>query len=187
MTTPTDTLVNQLVTTADAIRESGRAQGKREANRDYFGQSAVRLTAGIFATALGAAAQQMTQYSPLAAQFFALKAQEFQAFATPPTVQSVSPQQDAANIATTDQIVLKFAVPMDENFLTDANVYVGPASGGAHLATALSYDETTHAVTLVPSNELSSGVTYKVTVSKAVRSMSGQPLQTDFTSTFTTV
>lgn len=181
-----DPLVTQLVGLAEALREAGRVQGRQEVSRDFFGQSAVRLTGGIFATALSAAASQMAQVSPQAARFFAAKAQEFQAFATPPSVTAVSPQTDARNVATTDQVVIRFAVPMDHSTLTAENVYVGPASGGSHIDATLTYDDASKSLTLAPAHELSPGVTYKITVTKRVESFSGQPMQTDFTSTFVT-
>jgi hypothetical protein len=181
-----DPLTNDLLTTAASIREAGRVQGVTEANKAYFGQSAVRLTAGIFATALGSAAAQMGPYSPLAAAFFAAKALEFEAFATPPSVKNTSPQQDTQGVAVTDQVVIAFAVPMNPDTLTADNVYIGAASGGPHLAATLTYDPV--------------GVTYKLTVSQLVQSEAsdhstarasascspGQPLQTDFTMSFST-
>lgn len=145
----------------------------------------MRLTGGIFATALGAAAQQMAGISPHAAAFFAAKAEEFLAFATPPTVASTSPQQDAAKVSPTDQVVIQFAVPMDETTLTSDLVYLAPASGGSHLAASLSYDPEGKCLTLVPTNPLSAGVSYKLTVSAGVQSVSGQPMQQDQNVTFT--
>jgi Bacterial Ig-like domain len=174
------------VQVTDAIREQGRAQGRAEVQRDFFGQAAVRLTSGLFATALAAAAQQIGSYSPLAAQFYAAKAREFQAFATPPSVVSTSPAQDAANVAADDQVVLGFAVPMDETTLTPEHVYIGAASGGQHLNADYSYDPATRALTIKPQNPLSPGVQYRVTVTAQVQSESGQPMQTDYTMTFTT-
>lgn len=127
----------------------------------------------------------MASVSPAAAAFFAEKAKEFQAFATPPSVKTTSPKQDAAGVSPTDQVVIQFAVPMDTATLTAERVYLAPASGGSHLAATLSFDPVSNSMTLIPSNPLSAGVTYKLTVTADVKSESGQLMQQDQTVTFT--
>lgn len=179
-----DPLTEQVVRDVDAVRAAGVAAGRQEAIQAYFGQSAIRLTVGIFATALHEAAARMGPLSPEAAQFFGEKAAEFAEFATPPAVTSVSPATDAANVQPGDQVVIGFSAPLDPASITDATVYVAASSGGPHLTGELQYDGA-RAVTFAPANGLSAGVQYTITVTKDLRTRLGQPLGGDYTSTFT--
>lgn len=179
-----DSLVERLVSDAEAIRAAGVEEGRASAAAAYFGQSAVRLTAGIFATALHEAASQMSSISPEAAQFLGEQAKLFAEFAHPPQVTSVSPATDAVNVHPDDQVVLGFSSPLNPDAVTTDTVYVAPSSGGSHLAGKLSYDEQS-TVTFVPDNGFSAGVKYTITVSKDVRSKLGQSMGTDWTSMFT--
>lgn len=181
-----DPLIQQVVDDATALHEAGRRQGLQEAQAQFMGTAAVRLTAGLFATAMFEAASLMGSYSPVAAQFFAAKAQELADFATPPQVANVSPANGATTVSSGDQVVLSFASPMDEASLTDATVYVAPSSGGAHLSADLSYDAASRTLTLVPRNGFSAGTAYTITVTKDVLSKGGQAMGQDYSSSFVT-
>lgn len=180
----TDPLVQALVQDAEALRAAGVAEGQQQAIRAYFGQSAIRLTVGLFASALHEAAAQMAAIDADAAQFFGQQAALFAEFANPPQIVSVSPAADAANVQLHDQIVLGFSSPLDPATITADNFYVAPTSGGQHLTADVHYDgEKT--VTIIPSNGFSAGVAYTVTATKAVRSKLGQSMGTDWTTHFT--
>lgn len=180
----TDPLIGALLADADAIRAAGVEEGRSEAAQLYFGQSAIRLTVGIFATALHEAASQMAAISPDAARFFGEQAQVFAEFANPPQVTSVSPATDAANVHPGDQIVLGFSSPLRPGTITPDTVYVIPTSGGSHLAGKVSYDGL-NTVTFVPDNGFSDGVQYTITVGKDVHSKVGQAMGKDWNSAFT--
>jgi hypothetical protein len=179
-----DPLVQQLVSDGEALRAAGISQGRQQAITAYFGQSAIRLTVGIFATALHEAASRMAPLSPEAAQFFGAQAQLFAEFANPPAITSVSPATDAANVRPTDQIVLGFSSPLEADSVSPDNVYVAPSSGGAHLSAQVHYDGS-NTVTIIPDNGFSAGVQYTITVKQSVKSKLGQTLGADYTSTFT--
>lgn len=170
---------------AELIRAAGVAEGAAQAAQVYFGQSAIRLTVGLFASALQSAAGGLAPISPDAAEFFAAKAAEFAEFAHPPQVQSISPATDAANVQVSDQIVLGFTAALDPDNVNSTCFTVGPTSGGARLNADVHYDGV-HTVTIIPHNGFSPGVSYTVTVSKNVKSKVGQSMGTDYTSNFTT-
>jgi hypothetical protein len=181
-----DPLRTRLLADADALVEQGHQAGLREAAL-RFAADAGRGTVGVFAAALEAASAQIVQQigsaSPTS-DFLANEAKRFKEFATPPTVDSVSPADGATGVADHDQIVVKFLSPVDPTTVTPVNLSVHPAQGGAALTADVTYDEATQTATLVPSNGLSTGVAYTVTVS-GVCGLHGQTMASPFTSHFT--
>lgn len=185
------TLPPDLASNASAAVEQayalGIVAGKEEQAAEYFGKSARVLTGGLFAASLSAAAQMLRQHDVEAADFFNEKAAEFEAWVTPPRIESTEPGDGATAISFDNPINVKFVAPgVRVESVTLDNVYVTPASGGSHLAGALSYDPATCTLTFVPANPLSPDTEYKVTVGAAVQGTGGLTFGTDTTFNFTT-
>lgn len=167
--------------------EAGRLQGLQEADAAYFGKSARVLTGGLFAASLQAASSGLRQHDPEAADFFAEKAGEFQAWVTPPKVQTTEPPDGATGVVTGNAISVKFVTPgLRADSVTDEHFYVIPASGGPHLLGDLSYDETTCTINFAPTNPLSPNTAYTVTLDAGLVAAGGMTLGTPVTFGFTT-
>lgn len=177
-------IVEQVTLGLERAWERGRLTGQGEARAQFFGNASVRLTTSMFVTMLNAAASAIGSYSPEAAAFYTQKANEFQAFATPARVRATDPAANATGVAATANVNVQFEAAVDPATLTDTNFYVTPAGGGAHLAGAISYDGDTTTATFNPTNDFTSGVSYRVTLT-GVRAVGGQPLAQPVTWTFT--
>jgi hypothetical protein len=165
--------------------ESGRQQGQREAQQQFFGGAAMVLTSRLFAAALGEAAASLREYSPDGAAFFSEQAALFEEFITPPQVQVHDPADGAANVSPDAVVNVRFANPIRPETLTDDTFYVGADTGGPHLTGNIVYDEHTQTATFAPASALTPGVTYRVTL-HGVRAEGGMPLDPAVTFTFTT-
>jgi PKD repeat protein len=121
----------------------------------------------------------------------ALSAAEIQADMNPaPTVTAVSPANGATAIATTANVSVTFNKAMDATTITTSSFQLqGP--GGTTVPATISYNASNFTATLTPSAALAQNTTYTVVVhggtgASAVKSSTGVPMVSDFTSTFTT-
>lgn len=106
--------------------------------------------------------------------------------ATPPTVSSVSPVEGATGVSTSTNISATFSEAMDPATLTSSTVTLLEAV--TPVAATVSYDGTSHTVTLDPSN-LAKRTKYTATVKGGVggaKDLAGNPLATDKVWSFTT-
>lgn len=101
---------------------------------------------------------------------------------TPPQVTSVSPSVDALNVATTTQVRINFTEDIDPVSVTPASIVVsGP--GGAIAGTLAT---SSNSVVFTPAADLPFTTTIGVTVTTAVRDLSGNGLTQDYSWSFTT-
>lgn len=165
----------------------GVQDGLIQAQTLYFGKSARILTGALFAAALSEAAQLLRPHDQEAAAFFGEQATEFQAWVTPPQVQSHEPPDGATGVVLNNPISAKFVTPgLQGASVTPDTVYVTPASGGTHLSGELTYDESTCTVAFAPTNLLSPDTAYKVTLDAGLTAAGGLTLGTPVTFGFTT-
>jgi parallel beta-helix repeat protein len=121
----------------------------------------------------------------------ALSASEIQADMNPaPTVTAVSPANGATAVATATPVTVTFSQAMDATTITTSSVQLqGP--GGTAVSANVSYNASNYTATLTPSASLALQSTYTVIVhggtgANAVKNSSGNPMGSDFNSTFTT-
>lgn len=180
---PEDPLQN-LAAAADAIREEGRQQGITEAANQFFGQSAAVLILGLFSDALGVAGQRIRQHNPTVGAILQGESERFAAMALPPRVASVSPADGATGVPTTSEVSVIFTSQISQASVTDENFYVQPDQGGPHLDVTLQYFPADMAVLITPTNPMSDGVTYRVTVSADVGNEATLPMGQQHTTKF---
>ena len=102
---------------------------------------------------------------------------------TAPTVTGTSPLSGALAVALNSAVSVTFSEAMTPSTITPASVTVA-ASGGAPVAGTVSMIGTT--VTFTPTADFSPGTLYSVTVTTAAKDAAGNPLASNFVSTFTT-
>jgi hypothetical protein len=179
-------VLQEITQAIEQVYGVGVLDGQVGAEAAYFGKSARVLTGGIFASALGAAAQMLRQHDVEASQFFKAKSDELAAWITPPRIESTEPVDGATGIVANNGISVKFVAPgLNPASVTADNVYVTPAAGGSHLAGNLVYHEDTLTLTFTPANDLSPGTVYKVTLGKGLQATGGMTLGDDHTISFT--
>jgi len=101
-----------------------------------------------------------------------------------PVVSSTVPDNATTGIAINADIRITFDVDMDLNTLTTSSISI--ADGGVSVAGLLTYANS-KTVIFTPSSTLSYGTTYTVSVSTAAKNAAGVPLETTYSSTFSTV
>lgn len=104
-----------------------------------------------------------------------------------PTVTSVTPANNATDIATNASMVAVFSEPMDASTINASSFTVRAASSGAAVAGIVSYDATARAATFAPSANLANDASYTVGITTAAKDVAGNAMQQAFSSTFRTV
>ncbi|HEX2871363.1 MAG TPA: Ig-like domain-containing protein [Polyangiaceae bacterium] len=97
----------------------------------------------------------------------------------PPTVVSVSPEDDAVDVEPSTEIVIEFSEPVDPKTVTSANIQL--LDGDEPVAGELSYDD--GKAVFKPQYPLGLLAHYEVSVSTAVTDAEGTPLLEAFSST----
>jgi hypothetical protein len=105
---------------------------------------------------------------------------------TPPSVVSVSPVNGAPSVAVNTSISIQFSEAMDANTINSLNVLLRTNPGGATVTATVSYDAGTNTATLTPSSALSFSAGYSVIVTTEARDVAGNPLSSNFLSSFNT-
>lgn len=178
---------NALNALVDQIREEGREQGRLEAERQFFGNSAAVLTLGLMADSMGALSARIRPHNPKVAAFFASEARKMGAMASAPKVIATSPAAQSSGIAVDGgNIQLTFENGIDLASVTPDCFFLMPDTGGSHLGASVVWDADTKTVSIVPERALSPGVTYRVTAVAGVSNEAGFPIGRDYTLTFTT-
>lgn len=106
---------------------------------------------------------------------------------TPPIVASVLPGNNATGITTGTTVQVTFNEPMDATTITAANITLKNTGTGVAVAATVAYNTATNVATLTPTGPLSNSTQYTVTVTTAVKDVSGNSLAAPFVSTFMTV
>jgi Ice-binding-like/Bacterial Ig-like domain len=102
----------------------------------------------------------------------------------PPTVLSVDPLNLATGVALNKVISANFSTAMDPLTITSSS-FTLVSSGGASVAGAVSYSGTT--ATFTPSGGLLSDSTYTATITTLAKNVSGIPMASDYSWTFSTL
>ena len=103
----------------------------------------------------------------------------------PPTVTSASPSNGATEALRNVTITAVVSRPLDPATVTPATVTLTDSSG-ATVAAAVSYDQSSQAITLTPDAELNGAATYTVTLTTGVQTIDGTPFAAPYTWSFTT-
>jgi hypothetical protein len=105
----------------------------------------------------------------------------------PPSVQSVTPFNATTNVAITTAVVVDFSEAMSSSSVTISTFQLKNAASSAVINATVSTSGTS--ITLTPLAPLSGNTAYNVVVTggaSGVKDLAGNPLPTNFTSTFTT-
>jgi hypothetical protein len=100
---------------------------------------------------------------------------------TPPTINSTSPAAGATDVAVDSNITVTFSESMDESTLTGSTFNVNDGSG--NIAGTVTCNVAT--ATFNPASNLDHGTTYTATITTGVEDMSSNPLQADYSWSFT--
>ena len=105
---------------------------------------------------------------------------------TPPTVTSISPANNATNVATNSAVRVTFSEPMDPLTINSTNIVLRNTGTSAVVPSTVTYDAATHVATLTPNGPLSNTTSYTLTVTTGVKDAAGNALVTAVPSQFTT-
>lgn len=103
-----------------------------------------------------------------------------------PTVTTVSPLDDAANVAVGANIQVTFSKDMRAETITADTILLLDAITHASVPGAVSYDAANKRATFDPTADLSAGGEYAVVVTTGVKDLAGNKMAAPFTSNFTT-
>ena len=107
---------------------------------------------------------------------------------TTPHVTTRAPAAGAVNQALDQVITVAFDQDMDASTMATASLVIAKASGGDALPATVDYSQSTHTATLTPLQNFDPGITYRVTLTGAVKSATGATVyDAPLTWTFTTV
>ena len=100
---------------------------------------------------------------------------------TPPTVSSITPANNATDVAVNTAITATFSEAMDSSTITTDTFLV---TGSGNIAGTVTYSGTT--ATFTPASDLNYDTTYIATITTGARDSAGNALQTVYTWSFTT-
>jgi WD40 repeat protein len=106
---------------------------------------------------------------------------------TPPTVIQTTPEDGATDISAGVQVVAEFSEGLDRTTLNSSSFILNSDGGG--VAASVSYDAHTHSAHLLPESPLAGQTTYTATLiggPDGVRDVAGNPLEADYSWSFTT-
>ncbi len=104
-----------------------------------------------------------------------------------PTVTAVTPANAATNVPLASTITVTFSEAMNATTITSSTLALTRAPGAVAVPAVVEFSSATNRATLTPSAPLTLGATYTLTVTTAVRDLSGNPLAAPFTSQFATI
>lgn len=104
--------------------------------------------------------------------------------ATPPTVESTIPLNNALSVPTATKVTTTFSKSMDPLTITVLTFLV--AQGTTPVAGAVTFDAVTDTATFTPNNALAAGLIYTATVTTGVKDSAGLAMQANYTWIFTT-
>ncbi|MCL5943109.1 MAG: Ig-like domain-containing protein, partial [Actinobacteria bacterium] len=106
---------------------------------------------------------------------------------TPPTVLSVTPADSATGVPVTTMVTVVFSEPMDPATIVNGSMTLATTSGGVPVPGRVDIDPADWArAYFYPDAQLDRSTGYTFTVTTSVTDVSGNPLASPFTSTFTT-
>ncbi len=106
---------------------------------------------------------------------------------SPPTVLSVIPVDNAADVAINAPIVVTFSEALLASTVTNSSVTLSTTQGGTPINASVTYDAGLSRATLTPSAPLANLTGYTVSVATTVKDLAGNALASTFSSRFTTV
>lgn len=93
-----------------------------------------------------------------------------------PAIQSTVPANGSTDVSLTDPILVTFNTFMDESTINSSNIFLeidGVSYHSSAVAISVSYDGATKTATITPVSNLDPGVTYRIIVTKKVKSSLG--------------
>ncbi len=100
-------------------------------------------------------------------------------------VKSTAPANASVGASTHEKVAVQFNNDMDASTINTTTISL-KESDGTSVAGTISYDSTSHTVTLTPATNLKENMTFHVKVTTAAKSTEGISLASDFDSIFTT-
>ncbi|MCP4113332.1 MAG: hypothetical protein GY749_48680, partial [Desulfobacteraceae bacterium] len=101
---------------------------------------------------------------------------------TPPTVSSTSPENGAEKVSADSAVIVTFSEPMISDTVTTATFSL--SYGTDNVAGTVTYNGTTG--TFTPAEVLAYNTNYTATITDAAKDLAGNPLENDYTWSFTT-
>jgi hypothetical protein len=105
---------------------------------------------------------------------------------TPPTVDSVSPEDAATGVALNTPVEATFSEAIDQRTLSSTTFTLTKQGGTTRVSATLSYDTATKKATLVPKCDLAPNTTYSATITTGVKDGAVNALEEDYNWAFTT-
>lgn len=100
---------------------------------------------------------------------------------TVPTIVATVPRDRATDVSTTSSIRVVFSEPIDPSSIHQDTFFLNEGIAGTY-----SYDEPSRTAALTPARPIPPATVMRVTVTKGVKDLAGNPLENDFTWSFTT-
>ena len=104
-----------------------------------------------------------------------------------PTIVSFNPTGNALNVQRNTNITVTFNKDVDQTTLTNSTIRVHGAQSGLHSSSNIKYDSTHKTVTFDPKDDFKIGELVTVTVTRGIKSMSGDSLANSLVSSYTIV
>jgi hypothetical protein len=102
---------------------------------------------------------------------------------TPPSVSSITPSSNAINVAVTIKPTITFSEPMNISTISASTILL--KQGTTNIAGTVSMSG--NIVTYTPVNTLNGNTVYTISVTTGVKDAAGNPLASNYSSTFTTI
>lgn len=109
------------------------------------------------------------------------------AAAQPPSVTNFTPARNALNVPKSTNITATFSTNINRATLTNATIRVNGSQSGLHTSSNISYDSLTRRVTFDPNNDFAFGEVVTVTLTRGIRSATGDSLASPLIWSFTTI
>jgi hypothetical protein len=109
------------------------------------------------------------------------------ALAQPPSVTNFTPARNALNVLRNANITATFSANINRATLTNGTILVNGSQSGLHTSSNISYDSLTRRVTFDPNNDFAFGEVVTVTLTKGIRSTTGDSLASPLIWSFTTI
>ncbi len=101
----------------------------------------------------------------------------------PPTVSSMSPNEDTYNVATNARLTATFSEPMVTALINTDNFRL--TDGNSSVSGTVSFDATNNIAVFTPSNGFTPNQRYTATIITGIKDLSGNPITRDFAWCFT--
>ena len=106
---------------------------------------------------------------------------------TAPTVTATVPADGADNVAKNANITVTFSKAIDRATILNSNIVLFAEGAGTPVDVTLTYDDTTHIVTVNPDSDLVGTTEYILIITTGIKDLAGNALEAPVVRSFTTV